>query len=75
MTTGAFSLVYLVGTASALRLLPRRTWAHRAALIALLAVVALLVLTGAYMVWALALAAAALAYDAYANRPAREQPE
>ena len=68
VTTGAFSLVYLVGTAAAVRLLPRRTWAHRAALSALLAVVALLVLTGAYVVWALALAAAALAYDAYAHR-------
>ena len=55
LTTGAFSLVYLVGTAAAVRLLPRRTWAHRAALGALLAVVALLVLTGAYVVWALAL--------------------
>ncbi|HZB50952.1 MAG TPA: amino acid permease [Mycobacteriales bacterium] len=72
VTTGAFSLVYAVGTASALRLLPRRTWAHRAALVALVAVIGLLVLTGVYMVWALALAAAALGYDAYANRTRRE---
>lgn len=74
VTTGAFSLVYAVGTASALRLLPRGTWAHRAALGALLAVVGLLVLTGMYVIWALALAAAALAYDAYANRTRRKLP-
>ena len=74
VTTGAFSLVYAVGTASALRLLPRGTWAHRAALGALLAVVGLLVLTGMYVIWALALAAAALAYDAYANRTRRKVP-
>ena len=41
---------------------------------ALLAVIGLLVLTGVYMVWALALAAAALGYDAYANRTRRELP-
>ena len=74
VTTGAFSLVYTVGTASALRLLPRGTWAHRAALGALLAVVGLLVLTGMYVIWALALAAAALAYDAFANRTRRKLP-
>ena len=74
VTTGAFSLVYAVGTASALRLLPRGTWAHRAALGALLAVVGLLVLTGVYVIWALALAAAALAYDAYANPTRRKLP-
>ena len=74
VTTGAFSLVYTVGTASALRLLPRGTWAHRAALGALLAVVGLLVLTGMYVIWAVALAAAALAYDAYANRTRRKLP-
>jgi amino acid efflux transporter len=74
VTTGAFSLVYAVGTASALRLLPRGTWAHRAALGALLAVVGLLVLTGMYVIWALALAAAALAYDAFANRTRRKLP-
>ena len=34
----------------------------------------LLVLTGVYLVWALALSAAALAYDAYANRTRRELP-
>jgi amino acid efflux transporter len=74
LTTGAFSLVYAVGTASALRLLPGRTWAHRAALGALVAVVGLLVLTGVYLVWALALSAAALAYDGYANRTRRKLP-
>lgn len=73
VTTGSFSLVYVVGTAAAVRLLPRGTWAHRAAAVALLAVTVLLMLTGVYVVWALAVAAAALVYDAYA-RPAPGQP-
>ena len=66
-TTGSFSLVYVVGTAAGVRLLPRGTWAHRAAVIALFAVLVLLGLTGVYVVWALAVAGAALAYDAYAD--------
>ena len=73
VTTGSFGLVYVLGTAAALKLLPPG-WAHRAALVALVAVIGLLVLTGMYMVWALALAAAALGYDAYANRTRRELP-
>ena len=65
VTTGSFSLVYVLGCAAAVRLLPRGTWAHRCAVVALVAVTGLLVLTGVYVVWALAVAAAALAYDAY----------
>lgn len=68
LTTASFSLVYVVGCAAAVRLLPRGTWAHRAAVIALVAVTGLLVLTGVYVVGALIVAGAALAYDAYANR-------
>ena len=71
VTTGSFSLVYVLGCAAAVRLLPRGTWAHRCAVVALVAVTGLLVLTGVYVVWALAVAAAALAYDAYANRGRR----
>ena len=67
-TTGSFSLVYAVGTAAAVRLLPRGTWARRAAVVALLAVIVLLGLTGGYVVWALVVAGAALGYDAFARR-------
>jgi len=49
MITGAFTLVYVVGTASALRLLPRGTWVHRGAALSFLATVALLFMTGAQM--------------------------
>jgi amino acid efflux transporter len=68
LTTGSFCLVYLVGTAAAVRLLPRHSWARRSAVVALLSTGALLELTGVYLVWALAIAVAAVAYDAYARR-------
>lgn len=42
LTTGAFTLVYVVGTAAGLKLLPRGTWVHRGALIGFLSTVALL---------------------------------
>src|SRR4051812_12552507 len=47
--TGSFTLVYVVGTASALRLLPRGTWVHRGAALSFLATAALLVMTGAQL--------------------------
>jgi amino acid efflux transporter len=62
-TTGSFVLVYLVGTAAAIRLLPRRTWARAAAIVALLSSVGLMVITGLYMLWPLVIAAAALLYN------------
>jgi amino acid efflux transporter len=46
MTTGAFTLVYVVGTAAACRLLPRGTWVRRGAALSFLATLTLLVLTG-----------------------------
>jgi amino acid efflux transporter len=63
LTTGSFVLVYVLGTAAAVRLLPRRSLAHRAAIVALAAVVVLLFMTGVYMLWTLAIAVAALAYE------------
>jgi amino acid efflux transporter len=42
LTTGAFTLVYVVGAAAGLRLLPRRTWVHRGALVAFVSTLALL---------------------------------
>ena len=63
LTTGCFVLVYLIGTASALRLLPRHGWPHRAAIVAFGASVLLLAVSGWYMLWALLIATAALLYE------------
>lgn len=62
LTTGCFALVYALGAGAALRLLPRGGWARRSALLALVAVTALLVMTGWYLVWPLVITAAALLY-------------
>ena len=62
LTTGSFVTVYALGTAAALRLLPRGSRAHRSALVALVAVAALLVLTGWYLLWSLVVTACALLY-------------
>lgn len=42
LTTGAFTLVYVVGTAAGLRLLPRGTWVHRGAMVAFVVTLVLL---------------------------------
>ncbi|GAA4205522.1 APC family permease [Actinocatenispora rupis] len=62
LTTGCFVTVYALGTAAAVRLLPRRTAAHRLALVAVAAVAALAVSTGRYLGWPLLVAAAACGY-------------
>ena len=63
LATGCFTLVYVLGTAAAVRLLPRATWARRGAVVALLSSLALLAVTGPQVFWALGIAAAALAYQ------------
>ncbi|MER6984515.1 amino acid permease, partial [Streptomyces carpinensis] len=62
LTTGSFVTVYALGTAAALRLLPRGSLSHRCALVALAAVAVLLVMTGWYLLWPLLVAAGALCY-------------
>jgi hypothetical protein len=69
LTTGAFVLVYVLGTAAAVRLLPRRGVARSGAVVALVASVGLLLLIGWYAVWTLLVAAAALLYQRF-RRPA-----
>ena len=69
LTTGSFVLVYVVGMAAAVKLLPRHSWARRGAAIALVCVLALLVMAGWYVLWALTLAAAALTYQLLRRRP------
>jgi amino acid efflux transporter len=62
LTTGSFVTVYALGAAAALRLLPRGSWAHRSACIALVAVGELFIATGWYLLWPLLMTACALAY-------------
>lgn len=60
LVTGAFSLVYVVGTAAAIRLLPRGTWVWRGAVVAFVATLGMLALTGQYLLPQLVVAAASM---------------
>jgi len=71
MTTGAFVIVYILGTAAALRLLEAGTWGRRAALLALIFDVLLLATTGAYILWSLAIAACSVVYLYIARKQPR----
>ena len=70
LTTGSLGLVYVLGTAAALRLLPPGSWSRRGAGLALGFTLALLATTGPYVLWTLAVASAALAYVARRRRRA-----
>lgn len=63
LTTGSFTLVYLLGTAAAVRLLPAGSWSRRAAAVALVAGAVLLVMSGPYVLWPLVVALAAAWYE------------
>ena len=68
MTTGAFVIVYILGTAAALRLLAPRSWGRRAAAFALIFDAVLLVTTGRYLIWSLGIALGAVIYVSRAPR-------
>lgn len=68
LTTGCFTLVYVLGTAAAVRLLPRRTPAWWMAVVAFASVLGLLAVTGVHVLWALGLASGSAAYQAMRNR-------
>jgi amino acid efflux transporter len=68
LVTGSFTLVYVLGTAAAVRLLPRGTWAHAAAVLSLVSVCGLLLLTGRHVIWGVGVAAAALGYAVFTSR-------
>lgn len=70
LTTGGFTLVYIFGTAAAVRLLPERTLGRRLAVVALVSVVMLAVMTGIHLLWALGVAAAGYAYIRWSGRRA-----
>ncbi|GAB3146091.1 amino acid permease [Micromonospora sonneratiae] len=62
LTSASFTLVYVLGTAAAVRLLPRGSWSRRAAVLSFGAVTALLLMTGVYVLWTSTVAFAALVY-------------
>jgi hypothetical protein len=62
LITGSFAAVYVFGTASAVRLLPRGSWVQRFAMVALVVVAALLLMTRWYMVWPMLVGGGALLY-------------
>src|SRR3954447_11750230 len=75
MTTGAFALVYAVGTAAAMRLLPHG-WVRRGAAVAFVATLGLLALTGTHLLGPALIGTGALAWTALhrAPRPAEPAP-
>jgi amino acid efflux transporter len=71
-SAASFSVVYAIGVAAAVRLLPRGSWGRRSAWAALAAVLALLVLSGLHLAWpALVTCAALLSVRAARRRRAR----
>jgi amino acid efflux transporter len=70
-TTASFVVVYVLGTAAAVRLLPAGSWSRRTAMVALVCVAGLLVLTKWYVVWTVGVAVVALGYQATTARRAQ----
>jgi amino acid efflux transporter len=62
LATGCFTLVYVLGTGAALRLLPRRSLGWWTAAVAFVATLGLLVVNGLNTLWALGIVGASLAY-------------
>lgn len=68
LATGCFTLVYVLGTAAAVRLLERWSKAWWTAVVALTSVLGLLVMNGWHVVWAVGVAAAAVVYQGQSRR-------
>jgi amino acid efflux transporter len=68
LATGCFTLVYVLGTAAAVRLLPHGSRVRRVAMVAFASVLALLVLGGVHVLWAFGVVAASLGYQAWQGR-------
>ncbi|WP_275001290.1 APC family permease [Promicromonospora iranensis] len=71
MATATFSLLYVVGTAAALRLLPRRGIGWWSAAVSLVAATGLLVMTGPHMTGPVLAALGGLAWATWRRRRAR----
>ncbi|GGU30285.1 APC family permease [Nocardioides albus] len=74
MASGTFSLLYVVGAAAALRLLPRSTRSWWAAVCSLVAALLLLGLTGAHLLGPLICGGAGLAWSLATSRRVRSRP-
>jgi amino acid efflux transporter len=68
LATGCFTLVYVLGTAAAVRLLPRGSRVWWTAVVALTSVLGLLVMNGWHVVWAFGIVAAAVACQHWSGR-------
>jgi amino acid efflux transporter len=68
LTTGSLVLVYVLGTAAAVRLLPKGSAVRRGAAVGFVCVSALFVTIGPYVAWSLGVAALALVYDQWRRR-------
>ena len=75
MTTGAFTLVYAVGTAAALKLLPRGTWVRRGAAVGFVASLGLLALTGSNLLVPALIGVGAVAWTAWRRAPRPVAPD
>ncbi|WP_199514431.1 APC family permease [Nucisporomicrobium flavum] len=73
LVTGCFTLVYVLGTAAALKLLPPG-WARRGAGLAFVSTLGLLVLNGTPALLSLVVAAAAVAYASRRTSPKTSSP-
>jgi amino acid efflux transporter len=71
LATGCFTLVYVLGTAAAVRLLERGSRAWWTAVVALASVLGLLVMNGWHVLWALGVAGAAVTYQSWAGHRER----
>ena len=74
MASGTFSLLYVVGAAAALRLLPRGTWSWWAAVCSLVAALVLLGLTGAHLLGPVLCGGAGLVWSLARSRRRRSRP-
>lgn len=74
MATGCFTLVYVLGTGAAVRLLPRGGAAWWTAVVALTSVLVLLAMNGWHVAWALGVVVASLAWQGAAGRRRRVAP-
>ena len=75
LVTGAFSIVYLIGTAAAIRLLPRRTWVWRGSVVAFVSSLALLTVTGRYLLPQVIVGIAAVVWLSRSRAPSPAAPD
>jgi len=68
LATGCFTVVYVMGTAAAVKLLPRFSLAWWTAMIAFVSVSVLLVVNGIHVLWAVGVAVASVVYQWRATR-------